>query len=79
MEWSSNIVRSLGWDPGHHEEFRNGPENKIHIWANEDEANEDNEAELVGLSVEHEEARNGECERRLSARVSVSSRRRHRE
>src|SRR3954465_6110789 len=25
------FVRSLGWDPGHHERFRNGPENKIHI------------------------------------------------
>src|SRR6266699_5964038 len=28
----SNVVRSLGWDPRHHEEIRNGPENKIHIW-----------------------------------------------
>ncbi len=26
-----NVVRSLGWDPGYHEEIRNGPENKIHI------------------------------------------------
>src|SRR3954465_9994864 len=25
------FVRSLGWDPGYHERFRNGPENKIHI------------------------------------------------
>jgi hypothetical protein len=25
------FVRSLGWDTGHHERFRNGPENKIHI------------------------------------------------
>ena len=25
------VVRSLGWDPGHHEELRNGPEIKIHI------------------------------------------------
>jgi hypothetical protein len=25
------FVWSLGWDPGHHEEVRNGPENKIHI------------------------------------------------
>ena len=25
------FVRSLGWDPGHHERFQNGPENKIHI------------------------------------------------
>jgi hypothetical protein len=32
MEWSSNVVRSLGWDPRHHKEVRNGPENKIHIW-----------------------------------------------
>jgi hypothetical protein len=79
MERSSNIVWSLGWDPGNHEEFRNGPENKIHIWANEDEANEDNEAELVGLSVEHGEVRNGEGKRRPRARVSVSSGRRHRE
>ena len=23
------LVRSLGCDPGHHEEIRNGPENKI--------------------------------------------------
>ena len=28
---SEVFVRSLGWDPGHHEEVRNGPENKIHI------------------------------------------------
>src|SRR3954465_5296369 len=26
-----NVVRSLGWDPGYHEEIQNGPENKIHI------------------------------------------------
>ena len=26
------FVRSLGWDLGHHEEVRTGPENKIHIW-----------------------------------------------
>ena len=32
MEWSSNVVRSLEWDPRHHEEVRNGPENKIHIY-----------------------------------------------
>ena len=25
------LIRSLGWDPGHHEEFRKGPENNIHI------------------------------------------------
>src|SRR3954467_10143121 len=25
------VVRSLGWDPGYHEEIQNGPENKIHI------------------------------------------------
>ena len=25
-------VQSLIWDPGHHEEVRNSPENKIHIW-----------------------------------------------
>ena len=31
MRWRPNIVRSLGWDPGHHEEVRNSPENKIHI------------------------------------------------
>ncbi len=31
MSWRPNVVRSLGWDPGHHEEVRNGPENKIHI------------------------------------------------
>jgi hypothetical protein len=31
MRWRSNIVRSLGWDLGHHEEIQNGPENKIHI------------------------------------------------
>ena len=24
-----NIVRSLGWDPGHHEELRNGPEDIV--------------------------------------------------
>ena len=27
-----NVVRSPGWDPGRHEEFRNGPEVKIYIW-----------------------------------------------
>lgn len=32
MRWIPNVVRSLGWDPGHHEEVRNSPENKIHIW-----------------------------------------------
>ena len=26
------MFRSPGWDPGRHEEVRNGPENKIHIW-----------------------------------------------
>ena len=26
------VVRSPGRDPGHHEEFRNGPEVKIYIW-----------------------------------------------
>ena len=26
-----NVVRSLEWDPGYHEEIQNGPENKIHI------------------------------------------------
>jgi hypothetical protein len=26
----SNIVWSLGWDLGHHEEFWNGSKNKIH-------------------------------------------------
>lgn len=31
MSWRPNVVRSLGWDPGHHEEVRNSPENKIHI------------------------------------------------
>ena len=31
MRWRPNVVRSLGWDPGHHEEVRNSPENKIHI------------------------------------------------
>ena len=29
---SPKDVRSPGWDPGCHEEVRNGPENKIHIW-----------------------------------------------
>jgi hypothetical protein len=28
---SPKVVRSLGWDPGYHEELRNGPEIKIHI------------------------------------------------
>jgi hypothetical protein len=32
MRWRPNVVRSLGWDPEHHEEIRNGLENKIHIW-----------------------------------------------
>ena len=32
MSWRSNVVQSLGLDPGHHEEIRNGPKNKIHIW-----------------------------------------------
>ena len=27
-----NVVRSPECDPGHHEEFRNGPEVKIYIW-----------------------------------------------
>ena len=31
MSKRPNVVRSLGWDPGYHEEIRNGPENKIHI------------------------------------------------
>ena len=31
MRWRPNVVRSLGLDLGHHEEVRNGPENKIHI------------------------------------------------
>ena len=26
------VVQSPGWDPGHHEELRNGPEVKIYIW-----------------------------------------------
>ena len=30
MSKRPNVVRSLGWDPGYHEEM-NGPENKIHI------------------------------------------------
>ena len=25
------LIRSLGWDPRHHEELRKSPENKIHI------------------------------------------------
>ena len=29
---SPKVVRSPGWDPGHHEELRNGPEVKIYIW-----------------------------------------------
>ena len=29
---SPKDVRSLGWDPGYHKEFRKSPENKIHIW-----------------------------------------------
>ena len=29
--WLPNVVRSLGWDPGRHEEFRNGPEVKNYI------------------------------------------------
>ena len=31
MRKRPNVVRSLGWDPGYHEEIRNGLENKIHI------------------------------------------------
>ena len=31
MSKRPNVVRSLVWDPGYHEEIRNGPENKIHI------------------------------------------------
>ena len=31
MRWRPKFVRSLGRDPGHHEEVQNGPENKIHI------------------------------------------------
>src|SRR3954468_20550706 len=31
MSKRPNVVRSLGWDLGYHEEIRNGPENKIHI------------------------------------------------
>ena len=30
MSWIPNDVRSIGLDPVHHEEIRNGPENKIH-------------------------------------------------
>ena len=30
--WLLNVIRSPGGDPGHHEEFRNGPEVKIYIW-----------------------------------------------
>ena len=30
--WLPKVVRSLGCDPGRHEEFRNGPEVKIYIW-----------------------------------------------
>ena len=29
---SPKVVRSPGWDPGHHEELWNSPEVKIHIW-----------------------------------------------
>jgi hypothetical protein len=29
---SPKVVQSLGRDPGHHEELRNSPEVKIHIW-----------------------------------------------
>ena len=29
---SPKVVRSPGWDPGYHEELRNGPEVKIYIW-----------------------------------------------
>ena len=28
---SPKVVRSLGWDPGHHEELLNGPEVNIYI------------------------------------------------
>jgi hypothetical protein len=31
MRWRPNVFWSLGWDPGHHGEVQNGPENKIHI------------------------------------------------
>ena len=31
MSKRPNVVRSLGCDPGYHEEIQNGPENKIHI------------------------------------------------
>ena len=31
MSWRPKFVRSLGWDPGHHDEVRKSPENKIHI------------------------------------------------
>ena len=31
MSKRPNVVRSLRWDPGYHEDIRNGPENKIHI------------------------------------------------
>ena len=31
MIWRPKFVRSLGWDPGYHDEVRNSPENKIHI------------------------------------------------
>ena len=30
MSKRPNVVRSLGWDPGYHEEIRNGPENKTY-------------------------------------------------
>ena len=29
---SLKVVRGPRWDPGHHEEPRNSPEVKIHIW-----------------------------------------------
>ena len=31
MSKRPNVVQSLGWDPGYHEEIQNGLENKIHI------------------------------------------------
>ena len=31
MRWRLNVVRSLGLDPGHHEEIKNCLENMIHI------------------------------------------------
>ena len=31
MSWRPKFVRSLGLDPGHHDEVWKSPENKIHI------------------------------------------------